>query len=356
MDRRTFLKTTGAVGAGIGLAGLGGSRLLAAELAHGAPNAEKLGWRLGCQMWSFNRYTLFEGIDKTASLGLHYIETGSFQAISKDQPNVKFTEDSPADVRAAVKKKLADSDVKLLSFGVIPLYKDADKNKKMFDFAKDMGIETLVTEPDEDAFETLDRQSEEYGMKIAIHDHPQPSHYWNPDTVLKVCEGRSKRIGACADTGHWARSGLNPVECLKKLEGRIIEFHFKDINKAAHKCLRRALGHRRLRREGNVDRSPPSEGPRALLHRVRAQLGDLLAGDGPMCRVFRQGGGRIGRAELTACTLFPRSARERGIRSETTPSNVAGSFYFLEGPKLLVIGSVALDTLGNGNSRQCPDS
>ena len=216
------------------MAGLGGSRLLAAELAHGAPNAEKLGWRLGCQMWSFNRYTLFEGIDKTASLGLHYIETGSFQAISKDQPHVKFTEDSPADVRAAVKKKLADSDVKLLSFGVIPLYKDADKNKKMFDFAKDMGIETLVTEPDEDAFETLDRQSEEYGMKIAIHDHPQPSHYWNPDTVLKVCEGRSKRIGACADTGHWARSGLNPVECLKKLEGRIIEFHFKDINKAAH--------------------------------------------------------------------------------------------------------------------------
>ena len=29
------------------------------------------------------------------------------------------------------------------------------------------------------------------------------------------------------------RSGLNPVECLKKLEGRIISFHFKDLNEAA---------------------------------------------------------------------------------------------------------------------------
>jgi sugar phosphate isomerase/epimerase len=233
MDRRTFLKTTGALGAGIGLAGLGGSKLLAAELAHGAPNAAKLGWRLGCQAWSFKEFTFFEAIDKTASLGLHYIETGPFQIVGKDRPNEKFTEDSPADVRAAIKKKLADCDVKLLSWGVIPLYKDAGKSRKAFDFAKEMGIEILVAEPDElDAFETLDRLCHEYCMKIAVHNHPQPSHYWNPDTVLKACQGRSKRIGACADTGHWVRSGLNPIECLKKLEGRIIEFHFKDINKA----------------------------------------------------------------------------------------------------------------------------
>ena len=32
------------------------------------------------------------------------------------------------------------------------------------------------------------------------------------------------------DTGHWARSGLKPIECLRKLEGRIISFHFKDLN------------------------------------------------------------------------------------------------------------------------------
>jgi sugar phosphate isomerase/epimerase len=235
MDRRTFLKTAGAAGAGIGLAALGGSRLPAAEMAHGAPHAEKLGWKLGCQAWSFKEFTFFEAIDKTASLGLHYIETGPFQIVSKDRPNEKFTEDSPAEVRAAIKKKLADCGVQLLSWGVIPLYKDVGKSRKAFDFAKEMGIETLVSEPDEQgAFEPLDRLCEEYGMKLAVHNHPQPSHYWNPETVLKACEGRSKRIGACADTGHWMRSGLNPVECLKKLDGRIIEFHFKDINKAEH--------------------------------------------------------------------------------------------------------------------------
>jgi hypothetical protein len=66
MNRRGFLQTTGAVGVGLGLAGLGGSRLLAAELAAGAPNAEKLGWRLGMQAWTFHQSTFYDAVDKTA--------------------------------------------------------------------------------------------------------------------------------------------------------------------------------------------------------------------------------------------------------------------------------------------------
>ena len=91
MNRRTFLKATGAVGAGIGLTGLGGSRLLAdpirrTDLVLGAPNAEKLGWHLGCQAYTFHKSTLFEAIDKTASLGLHYIEVFPGQKLSPEQP------------------------------------------------------------------------------------------------------------------------------------------------------------------------------------------------------------------------------------------------------------------------------
>lgn len=228
-NRRSFLKTTGAVGVGIGLAGLGGSRLLAGELANGAPNAEKLGWRLGCQAWTFHQATLFDAIDNTAALGLRYIEAFPGQKVSKDL-DASFGPEASPDVRKAVKQKLADSGVKLVNIGVCGLPNDANESRKMFDFAKDMGVETLVSEPPEDAFELLDKLAGEYGINVAIHNHPKESHYWSPDTVLKVCQGRSKRIGACADTGHWPRSGLNPLECLKKLEGRIISFHFKDLH------------------------------------------------------------------------------------------------------------------------------
>jgi sugar phosphate isomerase/epimerase len=99
-----------------------------------------------------------------------------------------------------------------------------------------MGIETLVSEPKFDAFDAIDKLCEEYKINVALHDHPKPSPYWNPDTVLKVCKDHSKRIGACCDTGHWMRSDLNPVECLRKLEGRIISFHVKDLNEFGPKA------------------------------------------------------------------------------------------------------------------------
>ena len=229
VDRRSFLKTAGALGAGIGLAGMDASMLLAAESAKGAPNAEKLGWRLGCGSWTFHVYPLFEAIDKTAALGLKYFESGPCPKLSKAEPNVAFDEDSPARVRQAVKNKLADSGLKFVSYGMISYTKDL--TRKTFDFAKEMGAEMILSEPHAEQFDTLDKLCEEYDLKLAIHDHPKPTRYWNPDFVLKVCRDRSHRIGACCDTGHWLRSGLNPVECLKKLEGRIISFHFKDLNK-----------------------------------------------------------------------------------------------------------------------------
>jgi sugar phosphate isomerase/epimerase len=230
LDRRSFLKTSSALGIGAGLFGLGGARLWAAE---GAPNAEKLGWRLGIQAWTFHQATLFDAIDNAASLKLRYLEAFPGQPLSKDQSNLKFDQGLSAEGRKAVKQKLANSGVKLVNLGVCGLSKNIDDSRKMFEFAKDMGIETLVAEPAEDAFDVLDKLCEEYGINVAIHNHPKPSHYWNPETVLKVCKGRSKRIGACADTGHWPRSGLKPIDCLKQLEGRIISFHFKDLNKLA---------------------------------------------------------------------------------------------------------------------------
>ena len=230
IDRRDFFKLTGAVSAAMILADRAGLGLCAADKPRGAPHAEKLGWRLGCQAYSFNRFTFFEAIDKVASLGLHYIEAYPGQKLSQQKPEVKFGEDLPAEIRQEVNSKLAQAGVKLVCYGVVGLPKDQQACRRVFEFAKQMGIETIVSEPPADAFELIDALATEYQINVAIHNHPRPSHYWNPDTVLEVCKGRSQRIGACADTGHWMRSGINPVDALRKLKGRIISFHFKDLN------------------------------------------------------------------------------------------------------------------------------
>ncbi len=154
-------------------------------------------WKLAVQAFSFRKFTFFEAVDKTAALGVKYIEAYPGQVISKEKPDIKFTPDISADVRAEIKKKLAQSGVKLINYGVFGLPGDEAKCRQAFEFAKDMGIETIVSEPNEKSLETIDKLCQEYKIKVAIHNHPKPSHYWNPDTILTACKGRSKWIGAC---------------------------------------------------------------------------------------------------------------------------------------------------------------
>jgi sugar phosphate isomerase/epimerase len=187
-------------------------------------------WRLGMQAYSFKEFTFFEAVDKNKALGLRYIEAYPGQRLSKEKPGVKTNHNMSSQQKKEVLQKLREAGVKLVNYGVVGLPNNEAECRKVFNFAREMGIETIVSEPPEDAFDLIERLCKEYNIKVAIHNHPKESHYWNPDTVLKVCQGRTKLIGACADTGHWMRSGVNPVEAIKKLRGRIISLHFKDLN------------------------------------------------------------------------------------------------------------------------------
>lgn len=206
------------------------------KVSHDTTAADQFGWKLGVQTYSFNRFTFFEAIDKAASIGLKYAEAYPGQTISADIDG-KMGPGMTAEQIKQVKDKLASAGVQLVAFGVTGLSANEAESRRTFEWCKEMGIGVINTEVREDAFDTLEKLCEEYQIKIGLHNHPEPSYYWNPDTVLKAIEGRSKWIGACADTGHWLRSGLNPIESLKKLEGRIVSFHFKDLNregKGAH--------------------------------------------------------------------------------------------------------------------------
>ena len=265
IHRRNFLQATGVVAAGFALGGAGARPLWAAEPpSGGAPHAEKLGWRLGCQAYSFNRYTFFEALDKNASLGLGVIEAYPGQTLSKEKPDVKIDEAMSPEVRAEVKKRLADAGVKMVSYGVCGLSKDEAASRKTFDFAKDMGIETIVSEPDARCLrrprQALRRVPDQRG---AAQPPASRRSYWNSNTVLEVCKGRSKRIGSCADTGHWMRSGINPLEAIKKLEGRIISLPLQGPEPVWPRGARRALGDGQGERPRPADRDSIGRSSRA---------------------------------------------------------------------------------------------
>ncbi len=228
LNRRRFLQTT--VSAAAGLTALSAVRLPAAESVKGAPTAEKLGWRVGCTLYSFNQFPFDEAVAKNASLGLRYAEGFTWQKLSKDHPKAQTNDALSPELRKLMKKVLADQGVKLINT-YCTLGKDEAAYRKTFEFAKDMGLETLVCEPPLNMLDTVEKLCDEYQINVAIHNHPKPSSvYWNPATLAKACKGRSKRIGACADTGHWMRSGIPILDGIKLLADRIISFHFKDLN------------------------------------------------------------------------------------------------------------------------------
>jgi sugar phosphate isomerase/epimerase len=133
-----------------------------------------------------------------------------------------------------VMKHLEAKGLTAVGYGVVKLGKDAAQDRKVFEFCKKVGISIVVTEPDVAGLDGIEALVKEFDIKMAIHNHPKRPldrayMFWDPDYVLGLVKDRDPRMGSCADVGHWVRSGLDPVECIKKLKGRIFDSHMKDL-------------------------------------------------------------------------------------------------------------------------------
>lgn len=185
-------------------------------------------YKLGVQMWTFRVFTFAEALDKVDSAGIKNIEAFWGQDLGAGMKG-KFGGDMTTEERTKVKDLLQKKGISIVAMGVIEPNGQAEWIKA-FDLAKYFGLSYITAEPIKSQWDLVDSLAGVYGIKVAIHDHPKPNVYWHPDSVLAAIKGH-KNIGSCADIGHWARNGLNPVECLKKLEGHIYGAHLKDIVK-----------------------------------------------------------------------------------------------------------------------------
>ena len=195
------------------------------------------GWRVGIASWSFNPFTVFEAIDKTAALGMTCIEPFEGQRVMAES-DLKFGPDLPDDVIAQLRAKLAQAKVELTSIYIHNIPGDEPACRHIFDFARKLGAKFIVSEPAPEALDMIEKCCNEYGISVAIHNHATgSSRYWNPEEVMRVCEGRGPRIGACGDTGHWIRSGIKPADAFRVLGKRLMAVHLKDLNAATPEAV-----------------------------------------------------------------------------------------------------------------------
>ncbi|MCX6878117.1 MAG: sugar phosphate isomerase/epimerase [Verrucomicrobia bacterium] len=186
--------------------------------------AEKLGFQLGMQCWTYRMLTTFETLERCQKFGLKYLEIFPGQNMKPGANTSVGPGMSDAEI-AELRGKAKECGVKIASFGVSDIPMDESGMKKHFAWAKKVGLEVLVTEVTPN--EALDKMAQEAGIRIALHNHPQS---WPADKVLAATKDLSKNCGSCSDTGHWLRVGKDPVANFKLLEGRVIESHFKDLD------------------------------------------------------------------------------------------------------------------------------
>jgi len=192
---------------------------------------EKLGWRLGIEAYTFHKYTLFEAIDKTAQLGLPYMGGLSFQKVSKEIPK-NFDDKLTDDELKKIRLKLDSAGVRLLTYYIHLIPGDEAGCRKVFEFGRKVGVETFMSEPVPEALDTIEKFCDDYDVNVAIHNHDRKGspQYWEPEGVLKVCQDRSKRIGACGDLGYWMRSGIDPIKAITTLKDRLITIQMHDLH------------------------------------------------------------------------------------------------------------------------------
>lgn len=212
LSRRHFLGAAAAAAVPV----LAGSRL-AAQSRFQARD-ELGGFPLGVQSYSLRNFDLQQCLRQIQELGLHFVEF-----YSKHMPL-----EINAEQLAATRQLLSAADIQVNAHGVSDFSKNHEANRKIFEFAKLVGVKNLTANPAKDSFDSLDKLCAEYDIRICIHNHGPGALYDKISDVVGIVKDRHPNIGACIDTGHFIRSGEDPVKAVRELKGRVFALHVKD--------------------------------------------------------------------------------------------------------------------------------
>jgi len=176
---------------------------------------------LAVQTWTFRLFDLDEGIRKTREAGIDQVEiSGGVLLAGKSKRAAAMT----ADEKNWLRDILTENKVRAVSLG------GSQGTPEDFDFAREMGLDFLQGEPPYEKLIEVSRRAEEFGVRFSLHNHPKESQYWDYRESLKRIKDCSPALGFCPDTGHFMRSGFDPLQVIREFSGRIVSVHMKDLN------------------------------------------------------------------------------------------------------------------------------
>ena len=193
--------------------------LLAALILPSLSVAAETGPKLGLQTWTCRNMTFEQVVDFAVAHQITYLEFIPAQ----------INPFAPREESLRKKALLESKGLVAYSFGGNPTTLTQEENRRLFEFAKLMGISVIMIEPKDPAqWDNLEALVKEYDIKLAIHNHGHGTTYGDPATVQRVLAERDVRIGVCLDVGWVTAAGFDAAEVFRSYGNRVYDMHLKD--------------------------------------------------------------------------------------------------------------------------------
>jgi sugar phosphate isomerase/epimerase len=181
------------------------------------------GLKIGVATYTLRELPIEEAIKGVLRVGLKYVSIKNV----KNHIDLSHTPEE----RKQRAQMFKDAGIIPLSVGNVGMRNDEADIRRAFEYARDIGVPTMVCAPPKDAVPLLDKFVKEFDIKLAIHNHgPEDKQFPSPYDVMNAVEKYDKRIGLCIDVGHTARAGVDPAESIIKCRERLYDVHMKDIS------------------------------------------------------------------------------------------------------------------------------
>ena len=189
--------------------------------------------KLGVASYSLRKFSLDQALEMCREMDVRYV---NFKDV-----HLPMT-DSPEALRIA-RQKVEAAGLTIMGGGTITLKNDPAQVRKAFQYAKDAGFPLMVTAPEPDAFDVIEKMIQEFDIKVAVHNHgPEDKFFPAPQDAMKKLAGRDRRFGLCMDVGHATRAGVDPVKSVDECKERLLDLHVKDLKVKTDKDSQTEVG------------------------------------------------------------------------------------------------------------------